>query len=338
MQLRENALGSTAKHEKIYNSRQFIDSFLPDDPSYKEGIEIIGKGYINLRMNNYKLVQNTTPQMDIQASLKEKINFRLGDVFRYDDGYWLCVESYNRHDIERTGRVEECNYYLQWQNPKTLELHGRWCSVRDPYSLAIDERSKVVVTGNAKYKIKLPHDEETELFHADKRFLVDMANDQPIPYAIIKYDATTYRYAARKEGFLVITLKESQVEHDDDYGLMIANYKKPSTLAASSIGAVTVTYSGEPCVKTGGGKKVFKVAFFDNNGERVWTVKPVWELILPEGLQGKVSVVYESDDEIHLKAAADAPIGSVFELRASADDAVFGVYEKRIEVKVGGIL
>ena len=112
MRLRENALGNTAKNEMIHNSRYLIDSLLPNDPTYKENVEILGKGFINLRMNNYKLVQNTTPQMDIQASLNEKISFRLGDVFHYDNGYWLCVESYNRHDTERTGKVEECNYVL----------------------------------------------------------------------------------------------------------------------------------------------------------------------------------------------------------------------------------
>jgi hypothetical protein len=285
-------------------------------------------------MNNYKLVQNTTPQMDIQASLNERISFRLGDVFHYDNGYWLCVESNNRHDIERTGKVEECNYFLQWQNPKTLEIHGRWCSVRDPYSLAIDERSKVIVTGNAKYKIKLPHDAETELFHADKRFLIDMANNQPIPYAIIKYDATTYRYAARNEGFLVITLKESQVDKDDDYSLMIANYKKPSTLITSSIGAVRITYNGEPAIKAGGSKKVFKIGFYDSNNNRLQTVNPTWELILPPTMTGKVFVVFLNDEEIHLKADKDTPIGSVFELYASADDAVYGFFEKRIEIRV----
>jgi hypothetical protein len=272
--------------------------------------------------------------MDIQASLNEKIRFGLGDVFHYDNGYWLCVESNNRHDIERTGKVEECNHYLQWQNPKTFELHGRWCSVRDPYSLAIDERSKVVVTGNAKYKIKLPHDAETELFHMDKRFLIDMANNQPIPYAIIKYDAATYRYAARKEGFLVITLKESQVEKNDNYKLMIANYKKPTALVTSSIGAVRITYNGEPTIKAGGSKKVFKIGFFDSNGNRVPTVKPKWELILPPALTGKVSAVFENDEEIHLKVAKAAPIGSIFELYVSADDATYGFFEKRIEVKV----
>jgi len=334
MRLRENAFGNTTKSEKIYNSRQLIDSLLPDDPSYKENVEILGKGYINLRMNNYKLVQNTTPQMDIQASLQESISFRLGDVFHYDNGYWLCVECNNRHDIERTGKVEECNYFLQWQNPKTLEIHGRWCSVRDPYSLAIDERARVVVTGNAKYRIKLPHDSETALFHTDKRFIIDFVNNQPIPYAIIKYDATTHRYAARNEGFLVITMRESQIMQDDNNELMIANYKEPSALSVSSVGAVEITFNGEPHIKTGGSAKVFRIRFYDNGGNHVQSVTPSWGLVLPPSLVGKINIVFESDGEVHLQTNADAPIGSVFELLATADDSVHGFFKKRLEIKV----
>ena len=334
MRLRENALGNNIRNEKIYNSRQLIDSLLPDDPSYKENVEILGKGHINLRMNNYKLVQNTTPQMDIQASLQESISFRLGDVFYYDNGYWLCVECNNRHDIERTGKVEECNYFLKWQNPKTLEIHGRWCSVRDPYSLAIDERARVVVTGNAKYRIKRPHDSETALFHTDKRFIIDFANNQPIPYAIIKYDATTYRYAARNEGFLVITMRESQIMQDDNYELMIANYRELSSLDVSSVGEVEITFNGEPHVKTGGSAKVFRIRFSDDGGNILQTINPVWELILPPILEGRVNIVFANNDEVHVQATSDAPIGSIFELHANADDATYGLFEKRIELKV----
>ena len=223
MQLREKAQGNTTKNEMIYNASYIVDSLLPNDPSYKENVEIFGKGYINLRMNNYKVLAGTTPVMDIQASLSEPVTFTLGDVFAYDEGYWICVESNNRHGVERTGKVEECNYYLRWQNPKTLEVHGRWCSVRDPYALALDERARLIVTGNAKYRIKLPHDEETALFHVDRRFLIDMANNEPIPYAIIKYDAITNKYAARNEGFTVLTLRESQIQEDDNWDLMVAN-------------------------------------------------------------------------------------------------------------------
>ena len=109
MKLREGAQGSTIRNEMIYNAKYIVDSLLPNDPSYKENVMIHGKGTLNLRMNKYRVLAGTTPVMDIQASLEEKVTFTLGDVFMYGDGYWICVESNNRHDVERTGMVEATN-------------------------------------------------------------------------------------------------------------------------------------------------------------------------------------------------------------------------------------
>jgi hypothetical protein len=341
IQLRDSRLGNTIRDEKIFNSKYLIDNFLSDDPSYKTNVEILDKGFIDLRMNNYKLVQSTTPQMDIQASLLEPITFKLGDVFFYDDGYWICIESINRHDIERTGKVEECNYYLQWQNPYTLEITGRWCSVRDPYSLAIDERAKVVITGNAKYKIKLPYDAETELFHAGRRFLIDFANNEPIAYSIIKYDAVTNKYTARNEGFLVITLQESQLQDDDNWGLMIANYKDPATMPhtpESIVGLCTIKYSGISIIKAGGSAKSFYSEFYDSDNNLIISLLPTWDLILPPELDSnQVIIVSQINNEIKLQVNAKAEVGTEFILRMSGNDLIYGGFESELVIEVGGL-
>jgi len=346
MQLRERAQGNTTKNEMIHNASYIIDSLLPNDPSYKENVEIFGKGHINLRMNKYRVLAGTTPVMDIQASLSEPVTFTLGDVFAYDEGYWICVESNNRHGIERTGMVEECNYYLRWQNPITLEVHGRWCSVRDPYALALDERARLIVTGNAKYRIKLPHDEEAALFHVDRRFLIDMANNEPIPYAIIKYDAITNKYAARNEGFTVLTLRESQIQEDDNWDLMVANYRDPTAVATvSSIpkvleGTCAIRFNNLPIVKSGGSAKPFYAVIFDSNGNSIDLTSPVaWKLELPPELNGgQISVVSQEGNAIKLKASPLTNIGSSFILRISVSDVAYGNFKAELEVAIGGIL
>ena len=346
MQLREIAQGNTTKNEMIYNASYIVDSLLPNDPSYKENVEIFGKGYINLRMNNYRVLAGTTPVMDIQASIYEPVTFTLGDVFAYDEGYWICVESNNRHGVERTGMVEECNYYLRWQNPKTLEVHGRWCSVRDPYALALDERARLIVTGNAKYKIKLPHDEETALFHVDRRFLIDMANNEPIPYAIIKYDAITNKYAARNEGFTVLTLRESQIEEDDNWDMMVANYRDPTstsnmpTVPNILAGSCTIKFNNAPIVKAGGSAKPFYAVIFDSDGNSIDLTSPItWELLLPPELNADQLIVQSQESNvIRLKASPSAIIGSNFILRMDTSDSVYGNFKAEIEVAIGGIL
>ena len=256
---------------------------------------------------------------------------------------WICVESNNRHDVERTGMVEECNYLLRWQNPRTFEIHERWSSVRDPYSLALDERARHLVTGNAKYSIKLPHDSETELFHVDRRFLIDMANNAPIPYAIIKYDAITNKYAARGEGFTVLTMRESQVENDDNWELMIANYADPSKMPPVSRpveGSCRIDFRGLPMVRVGGTPKSFYALLFDAAGNSVDILDypVVWELLLPPELEGKITVLFKQGNEVRVVASRDAPVDSSFVLRMSGQHGVYGRFKAELEVSVGGVL
>ena len=346
MQLREQARGATVKDEMIYNARYLVDSLLPNDPSYKEGIEILNKGHTNLRMWNYKLVNaRTTPQMDTQASLSEEVSLALGDVLAYDDGYWLCIDSHNRHGIERIGKVEECNYYLRWQNPETLEIHGRWCSIRDPSSLALDERAKVVVTGNARYTIKVPRDEETMRLHVDKRLLIDMENNKPMPYSVINFDPVSGHYSSRNEGFLILSLRTCQIREGDNHELMVADYIDPAAVEAPNVpdalvGSCTLGFSGSPLIRAGGSPKSFHAVFFDSNDNPLELTSPViWELMLPEDLVlNKIDILFKEGSEIRLRATPSAPVGGSFILRMTASDAVYGNFGAELEINVGGIL
>ena len=345
MRLRENQ-GASIRDERIFAGRDIVDTLLPNDPSYKETVKILGKGFINLRMNNYKVLAGLTPQMNIQSTTREPITFALGDVFFYDDSYWICVEANNRHGVEHHGTVEECNYYIQWQNPKTLEIHGRWCSVRDPFTVALDERARVIVTGNTRYRVKMPHDSETALLHVDKRFLMGLSNNKPMPYTIISYDPITTRYAARTEGFLIMTLRESQIEEDDNWDLMIANYKAPGFLTGISHvsdmlnGSCEIRFNNAPVVRAGGSAKPFYGIIFDDNGSSIDFDAPVnWELDLPPELSlGQVSIVSQEGNQVKLCAVSDAKIGSSFVLRMSIDDMAYGSFKAELTVSIGGII
>ena len=79
----------------INNAKYMVDTLLPDAPSYRQGIRVMRSdtevGSINIRMDNYKIVQGTTPQMDIYGLIGDELPFSLGDVFCLDDGYTGCV-------------------------------------------------------------------------------------------------------------------------------------------------------------------------------------------------------------------------------------------------------
>jgi len=192
--------------------------------------------------------------------------------------------------------------------------------------------------------------------------LIDIANNEPIPYAIVKYDSVTNQYRDGSEGFLVINLKESQIYENDNRELMIADYKTPPEPCAPPVGSCDIIYAGEPTVKTGGSPKTFEARFYDGAGNILNAVEAAWELVLPPELTGKhITVVSETGNTIAIKAEMTAKIGCRFVLKMRADIetietkrkispeifllvssggslSVYGYFEKEIEVKVGGLL
>lgn len=351
MQLRMNIgigglHGSDIRSDLVYNSKRIIDELLPDDPSYRENILILGKGPTNMRMWNYKLVEaRTTPQMDIQASLEQEHMFTLGDIIEYE-GYWIVIKSHDRHRIERTGQVEECNFYLRWQNPTTHEIHGRWTSLRDPSSLALDERGMRVTTGQAQYTLKLPSDEETRLFEVGTRFLIDMANNTPIPYEVIKFDNVSSMYMAREEGFMNLLLRQTELmPEEDNYELMIANYVDVDQIPPPYEPPVhydppfpdaryTIRFSGNPVIRQGSRTRIFRALsnIIDPNGDPYPITSPIsWSLDLPPNLIDLV-VIDGGGPEMRLRIDSSAPIGATFLLRLTVDD-----YVAEQELKIGGL-
>jgi len=332
--LRMGISGDSIRNTQIHNTRHFVEKLIVDDPSFRENVEILGKGHVSARFNNYKIVHGTTPQMDIQASLSEDTMFNMGDIFFLNDSYWLCVEAITEHDVFRKGKVEECNYLLRWQNPITLEIIERWGSIRNPYSSGVAE-SRVISIERSKYRIKLPYDDETALFRVGKRFLIDVqGGNEVMPYSIIEYDPVTMRYMSRDEGFLIINLQSSQIEDDDNADLMIANYISPPSLP-QQIGSCRIVFSGNPLIRVGGSIKTFAVVFYDYDGNEISTITPTWNLILPPELNSTQIVSNISGQSIDIQALAGS--GNRFVLQMNAEDYNHGFFEAAVEIEVGDL-
>ena len=345
MKLRENSLGATPREEMINNAKYMVDTLLPDDPSYTQ-VSIIRSGEtvgdINLRMDKRR-IKNHAPTMNLHDVLNNDIKFKLGDILyrgvtdedSVKDEYWICTEENNFHGIQRQGECEECNYLLRWQNDKTLEIIERWCSVRDPYASGIDE-GKVVTTGNGKYKITIPHDEETAQLYVDKRFLIDVANNQPIPYKLVKFDSVTNSYASRNEGFLVINLWQDEIVEGDNMELMIANYKKQADEPIPSVGSCRIVHEGQLALKQGGSQRVFRGEFLDTDGNVLDGIAPTWELI-PGGdwvNSNQIVILYGIDGSVSIQAMENAAIGSKVLLKMSANGLTHGVFEASVELEI----
>jgi hypothetical protein len=340
LQLRENAIGVTTREEMINNGRRQFNDLFANDPSYNANLQIINKGLVNLRIDNRKLHNNTTPVMNAYQMLDEEITMRLGDVLSYEDGYWICIEAYDFHSIHRNFLLEECNYTLYFQDLDTLEIHERKCSIRNPYSSGISE-SRVVSVEASKYRLKMPYDEQSRKFKVGRRFLIALQgeNQEPMPYSIIEFDPVTAYYNTRQttEGFLILNLISSQIVPDDNKLLMIANYREPGAPLPPRIGSVEITYTGDLLLRQNSQTfRNFTAVFTDSEGQPITSIVPNWT-IEPVDLVSSGRIVYQLSDDgytIGLRATQQAIVGTEILVKVTSDNALYGFFEASLVLRV----
>lgn len=351
---RLSVTGGSVRNSFIKSSRILFDNLIDGDPSYHVAEVIrndIVVGTINLRMDSRKTTANT-PQMKIHDDLSSEIKFKLGDVFHttvVEEGntkekYWLCIEENNLHGVERDGAVEECNHYIKWQNINTKEIIGRWCSFRSPYSSGTTSGS-TVINEAAKYTIKIPYDDETKFLGIDRRFLIKYQGKldgsyEPMAWKVIEYNPISSFYSSIDEGFLEMNIRADQYNKDfDDADLMIANFKGFPVPQPEPVGNCEIVPQGNHIVKQGGSPKKFFAKFYNSANLPIEGIVANWSLELPVELQNpdKIVISFENENEIEVKAFADAIVGSKFFIIMTADDNVYGHFEARFECEVGDL-
>jgi hypothetical protein len=349
MKLREKSTGSTIREELTINSSKLFANHISDDPSFRLA-EILRNdtpvGSISLRMDNYKLYSGI-PRMNIHDTLSNGIKFRLGDVFHTSvdeedskERYWLCIDENNFHNIQRDGLVEGCNHYLRWQNIDTLEIIGRWCSFRSPYSSGITA-GDTIANEAAKYSIIIPYDSETELLGIDRRFLIGHegglnGETKPMAFKVIEYNPVSSFYQSTNEGFLEINLRADAFNLETDNAeLMIANYRSPESPQPTPIGSCRIiSPSSKLVVRQGGTASRFVAEFLDPDNNLIDGIFPTWKLLLPEKLNGHIIMTQENETVISLIASNDAPIGEVLEVQMIADGGIFGEFKAMCKIEV----
>jgi hypothetical protein len=327
------------------NTEFFVTELFPIDPSYRDDVEILGKGTAGMRINNYQLISNVSPQwianrrMEIQELISEEHQVIIGDLLRFDGEYWLCTDLDNFYGLYSKGKIEECNYFLTWQNPATLQLNSCWSVVKDPssdnYTAGIH-----VTTGFDRYKLKLPYNSETAQMSIDQRLLIGPPGIKPEAFKIDKIDKISNHYLAREGGFIHMFLEQDQLRPDkDNIELMIADYIDPDSRQPEPAGRCNIKFSGDPIIKSGGGAKTFEAEFLDGYGQKLSGVAPRWWLDVPSGFEDAVDVVSEDGTAIKLKVRLrNDVIGKKFKLKVTAKTADYGDFVDEQEIMIGGMI
>lgn len=221
---------------------------------------------------------------------------RLGDVVDCYNCKWLITEIDPNNEITITGKMEQCNREICWQNPYTKEIVYQWVTLSRPYYSNLTEGQQITMS-KRMYKIQIAYNEETALFDNGKRFMLEVIDGEPKTYQITSVDISTERYQMHGtlQGFIVLQVEQDQYnEHTDNAELMVCDYISPDEPETDKPALTCeISYTGEPELKIGGQPKVFTAIFRNKNGQEVET-ESMWEVQVLE--EFKEYLIITQDD------------------------------------------
>ena len=222
---------------------------------------------------------------------------RLGDVVDCYNCKWLITEIDPNDEICVTGKMEQCNREICWQNPHTREIIYSWVTMTRPYYSNLNEGQQITMS-KRMYKIQIPYNEETALFDNGKRFMLEVIDGEPKTYRITSVDISTERFQMHGtlQGFIVLQVEQDQYnELVDNAELMICDYISPEEPEVNNPNIkCEITYTGEPELKIGGQPKIFN-AIFKNSKNQEIEATSVWEVQMIEEFKDYVEIKEEDN-------------------------------------------
>lgn len=194
----------------------------------------------------------------------------IGTIVVWNEMHWLVTQIDFDDELQRGGRIVQCNRIIKWQNVKTLEIISRWCLCTKPYTSNIED-GNVLSTSNREYKIQLPFDSETRLIDLDKRFLLEEIGGVPRAYKMTSVDTLTNRYEDIDGGFLIWNLTQDTYDvHKDNAELMIADYidlgAPPAPPPGPDPTLLKCEILGRSDIKIGGSPRKYTARFYAADG------------------------------------------------------------------------
>lgn len=266
---RLNLNGETRRDRTINEYKRVLNQKLPENPSYKE-----------LTIDNKNMF---CAVIDTDIISKKKIKsmpnerFNRGSLVQFKNSFWLITDKDVDDEIYSIGIMEQCNILLRWQNKITYEIIERWVTCRSPYSNDLDVNN-MITSPNAKFKIQIQKDFETELLHLDggdaNRFLIGIQNNKPLAWKIVKLDTISGVYSNENDtGFITFHIESDDLQTNDNADLMIADYIEPPVEPPTPEPfdtKITWKYSPAPCeMIIGGSTMIFTGRVYDDNGVEV---------------------------------------------------------------------
>ena len=279
---RVRAIQGAAKNtsRKDVNNAMIVRSFAKhfrDSVDYHNDTLVDGKPQELIVARN----KNVPKEKKIYAAPGEE--FSLGALVDCFDCKWLVTEVDPNHEQYFSGKMEQCNREIQWQDDETLEIVSQWITMDKPYFSNLDENAHSTIS-TRMFKVYLPYDKYSSKLYVDKRIMLEVIDGNPITYRITSVDISTQRFVYKDgiEGFICLYIEQDQYNPKTDRkDLMICNYIDPDSRGNFDKKAEIIPkilFTGEvPEVKIGGSEKKFSAKFIDESGIDIFA-EPKWSI------------------------------------------------------------
>ena len=296
--------GNTTRDRELYYEKRYLKEKAIDSLSCKDCL-------VNGAEQKLIIDDGTLPYYKDIKSLPDEY-FEAGNYVKLDDSMWLIVSCDWDKEVYTYGKMQQCNYYLKWQN-KQGTIVERWSVVLSASKYNNGEKyNNVIVVGSNQLMVYLPIDSETLKLKADKRLFVDFNTDNPKCYDVTRVDTVTMGCDGVAEptydgkGCILLVITETEVNPDvDRIDLMLCDYIDPNNIPQPTT-PILITYAGKPEIRIGG-RKTF-------TADIVGSVR--FSLIYSNEWEGKI-IMTQTDNKCVVKCANDsAMVGASFKVMA----------------------
>lgn len=214
---------------------------------------------------------------NIVAFPDEELN--IGDVLDLRGEKWIVKDVKLSNPIQRVGIIYLSNLTLRFQNHSSEIIERPAVLDKGQYSTTVGEE-KDIRYPNDKIKIYLPYDEYTKYIYIDKRVATGTVydkygNEMLETFRITKVNHTTVNFG-KNAHLLELTVESDQYSpSNDNLAEMICDYIEPNMPPVPS-DKLKCTIQGRTSMFLGS-SRIYKPLFYDNHGEFVTGISPVWE-------------------------------------------------------------
>lgn len=256
----------------------------------------------------------------------------MGDIVLWKGAHWIVTEVDRDDEVYCKGRIRQCNKMIYWQNPNTLDIVGRWCIIKKPYTTSVTKGNEIDIS-KGQYKIILPLDEETLAMDLDRRLLIEKIAGTPKVYTITNADPTTDDIDGMDGGLVTWTVQRDQYNpHSDNAELMVADYVDPaSRTSAVRPNGKRCEIEGASSIYVDGAVREYTAHFYDDVGNEHPEETPAWTVTIPDNC----GVIFsERDGKMTLTPSSSYDdVGKVVIVTLTNAHATYVPVTMRVEVK-----